>query len=74
MALENRPTAALIGLGALGILYGEKLLQGLGADRLRVIAGAERAARYRQQGCCATAGGANFRTPRPERPPARRTW
>ena len=31
MALENRPTAALIGLGALGILYGEKLLQGLGA-------------------------------------------
>ena len=50
MALENRPPAALNGLGALGILYGEKLLQGLGADRLRVIAGAERAARYRQQG------------------------
>lgn len=48
--MEHEPRVALIGLGALGILYGERLLHGLRPGGLQVIAGPERAARYRQAG------------------------
>lgn len=46
----ERPNVALIGLGALGILYGQKLQQGLPQGSFKVIAGTERAARYRKNG------------------------
>ena len=41
-------SVGIIGLGALGVLFGERLLSG-GAD-VRIIADAERAARYRRDG------------------------
>lgn len=50
MAFDKEPVVSLIGLGALGILYGEKLLHSLRPGQLRVIAGPERAARYQAQG------------------------
>lgn len=42
-------SAALIGLGALGILFGRPMAEALPAGRFAVIAGGTRAARYRAQ-------------------------
>lgn len=42
-------TVAIIGLGALGILFGQQLSKALPRERLRVIADAERIARYQSE-------------------------
>ena len=41
-------TVTIVGMGALGILYGNALSRHLGADRLRFLAPGARLARYRQ--------------------------
>ena len=41
-------TVTIVGMGALGILYGNALSRHLGADRVRFLATGERLARYRQ--------------------------
>ena len=41
-------TVTIVGMGALGILYGNALSRHLGADRVRFLAAGERLARYRQ--------------------------
>ena len=43
-------TVTLIGMGAVGALYGWRLAQGLGMDKVQVIAGGERKKRYEQEG------------------------
>ena len=41
-------SVTIVGMGALGILYGNALVKHLGADRVRFLADGERLARYRQ--------------------------
>lgn len=43
-------TVSIVGLGALGILFGGQLARALGPGQVRVVAGAARAERYRQEG------------------------
>ncbi|WP_208559242.1 ketopantoate reductase family protein [Marinilactibacillus kalidii] len=43
-------TVSIIGLGALGILYGQHLSHALGKDRVKVIVSKERKARYEREG------------------------
>ena len=43
-------TVAIIGLGALGILYGNHFTKAIGKDRVRIVVNKERMARYQEQG------------------------
>lgn len=43
-------TVAIIGLGALGILYGNHFTKAIGKDRVRTVVNKERMARYQEQG------------------------
>ena len=49
--MKDIQTVGIVGLGALGVLFGSRLLAG-GAD-VRVIADETRAARYRREGVTA---------------------
>lgn len=40
----------IVGMGALGILYGDRLSRYLGADHVRFLAAGERLERYRREG------------------------
>ncbi|MFC6464626.1 ketopantoate reductase family protein [Marinilactibacillus sp. GCM10026970] len=46
----NNKTVAIVGLGALGILYGQHLSEALGKDRVKVIVSKERKERYERDG------------------------
>ncbi|WP_225743165.1 ketopantoate reductase family protein [Marinilactibacillus sp. Marseille-P9653] len=46
----NDKTVAIVGLGALGILYGQHLSNALGKDRVKVIVSKERKERYERDG------------------------
>lgn len=61
--MENH-TVGIIGLGALGVLFGERLMAA-GAD-VRVIADEARAARYRAQGVTCNGAHVDFRYATPE--------
>lgn len=65
-------TVALIGLGGLGIIYGERMLAHMPKDNLRIIADPERIQRYAQQGVMANGASLDFRfvTPDEEMAPA----
>ena len=43
-------TITIVGLGAMGILFGDLAVKNLGADRVRFLASGERLARYRKDG------------------------
>ncbi len=43
-------TVGIVGLGAVGALFGQKLLEGLGKERVMAIADSERIARYKKDG------------------------
>lgn len=58
--MNNPPTVRLIGLGALGILYGQKLNAGLPHGNFKVIADPARAARYQQEGVSLNGEACNF--------------
>lgn len=51
----------IVGMGALGILYGSILTKGLGADHVRFLAEGERLARYRQEGAWRNGEKCDFR-------------
>ncbi len=53
----------IVGMGALGILYGDRLSRYLGADHVRFLAAGERLERYRRKG-----PGATERSARPSFP------
>ena len=61
-------TVGIVGLGALGVLFGQRLLEN-GAD-VRVIADEARAERYQKQGVICNGTPVNFRyeTPKTEKP------
>lgn len=46
----SEKTIAIVGLGALGILYGQHLSAALGKDRVRIIVNEERKERYEKEG------------------------
>ncbi|GEN49638.1 ketopantoate reductase family protein [Alkalibacterium pelagium] len=46
----NEKTVAIIGLGALGVLYGQHLSEALGKNRVRVVVNQERKRRYEREG------------------------
>jgi 2-dehydropantoate 2-reductase len=46
----EKKTVAIVGLGALGILYGSHLSKALGKERVRIIVNEERKERYTQNG------------------------
>lgn len=46
----GKQTVAIVGLGALGILYGQHLSEALGKDRVKIIVNEERKKRYEAQG------------------------
>lgn len=46
----SEKTVAIVGLGALGILYGNHLSETLGKDRVRIIVNEERKSRYTREG------------------------
>ena len=48
--MEQNKTIGIIGAGALGIMYGARMTQALGEDRVFFVADAARAARYRDEG------------------------
>lgn len=48
--MEQNGTIAIIGAGALGILYGARMTQALGGERVFFAADGARAARYREEG------------------------
>lgn len=50
MTTPDIQAVAVVGLGALGLLFGGQLQRALPAGRVRVIADAERTARYREEG------------------------
>ena len=57
-------TVGIVGLGALGVLFGQRLLEN-GAD-VRVIADEARAERYQKQGVICNGTPVNFRYETPE--------
>ncbi len=63
---------SIIGLGALGILYGEHFLRRMPSDKLRIIADAERIERYQKEGiyCNGQACDFNYLTPDEDVEPA----
>lgn len=48
--MGNIKTVGIVGAGALGVMYGQKLQQNLGRERLYMIADEARVARYRRDG------------------------
>lgn len=58
--MNNPPTVRLIGLGALGILYGQKLNAGLPRGSFQVIADEARAARYQKDGVSLNGNACSF--------------
>lgn len=46
----SKKTVAIVGLGALGILYGQHLTEALGKERVRIIVNQERKDRYTKNG------------------------
>ena len=42
-------TVAIVGLGALGILYGHHFTKAIGKERVRIVVNKERMARYRNK-------------------------
>ncbi|CZR08286.1 ketopantoate reductase family protein [Trichococcus collinsii] len=53
-------TVAIIGLGALGILYGHHFTKAVGKDRVRIVVNKERMARYQEQGFTFNGEACNF--------------
>lgn len=68
--MENRETVAIIGAGALGVMYGWRMTQALGADRVFYAADAARAARYAREPftCNGAACALRFVTPEQAQP------
>ncbi|RKD90201.1 ketopantoate reductase [Mangrovibacterium diazotrophicum] len=70
----NKPIqkVSIIGLGALGILYGEHFLRKMPADDLRIIADSDRVDRYKSEGifCNGKACDFNYVTPEEKVEPA----
>ncbi|MCC5896130.1 MAG: ketopantoate reductase family protein [Alkalibacterium sp.] len=54
-------TVAIVGLGALGILYGKHLSDALGKNRVRIIVNAERKKRYEKEGVILNGEFCNFK-------------
>ncbi len=65
-------TAAVVGLGALGTLFGHRMAQHMPGEQLRVLAGRERIERYRRDGVYSNGERCDFHyvTPEAATPPA----
>ncbi|MCD8505756.1 MAG: hypothetical protein LRY37_00940 [Alkalibacterium thalassium] len=46
----NEQTVSIVGLGALGVLYGQHLSEALGKDRVRVVVNEGRKKKYESDG------------------------
>ena len=68
MPEHNIKTVSLIGLGALGIMYAQKLQAALPENGLRIIAGAGRIQRYQSQGVYCNGQPCRFHYVTPEEP------
>jgi 2-dehydropantoate 2-reductase len=61
-------TAAIVGLGALGVLFGHQIEKSAPEGALRILADGARVARYRQEGVFANGEACRFRYVTPEAP------
>lgn len=56
----SKQTIAIVGLGALGILYGQHLSEALGKSRVKIIVNEKRKARYEHEGVSLNGKACNF--------------
>lgn len=59
--MENRSAIAIIGAGALGVMFGQRMMQTLGPQRVFFVADAQRAARYAAQSFTCNGAACAFR-------------
>ena len=70
--MKKQPVIAVIGAGALGVMFGQRMTQTLGPQRVFFAADAQRAARYAAQSFTCNGAACTFRfvTPQQAQPAA----